>query len=227
MVFSFLGFGKKKPKLKLEPKHEVELEFVNGENIDSYFTRVLQLEKKRIVVQVPTQNKVPIDVSPGDMVTVTYLDGDILYTFRTKVLDRKDRELDLAYPSEVKEEKTSLKDENFTIDLPIPVEYRAMSMAHLQTATTRSIHQNGIDILTNLPIPPGTSLHIELEIPGTSSIKTQGKVTQSQKLPNERKALTQIEFEDISPADREVIFRYAIFYQQRQARKEAILQQQG
>ena len=227
MVFSFLGFGKKKPKIKLEPKQEVELEFVNGENIDDYFTRVVALEKKRIVVQVPTQNKVQVDVSPGDMVTVTYLDGDTVCTFRTKVLDRKDRDLELAYPSEVKEEKTNRGDENFTIEIPIPVEYRAMSTAHLQTATTRSIHQNGIDIVTNLPIPPGTSLHIELEIPNTPAIKTQGRVSQSQRLPNERKALTQIEFEDISPTDREVMFRYAIYYRQRQARKEAILQQQG
>jgi len=226
MVFSFL-FGKKKPKVKLEPKQEVELEFVNGENIETYFTRVLSLEKKRIVMQIPTQNKVQVDVNPGDMVTVTFLDGDILHTFRTKVMDAREREMELSYPKEIHEEKTAMRDENFTIDIPIPVEYRAMSMAHLQTATTRSIHQNGIDILTNLPIPIGTSLHIELEIPNTPAIKTQGKVSQSQKLPNERKALTQIEFEDISASDRETIFRYAIFYRQRQLRKEAILQQQG
>jgi c-di-GMP-binding flagellar brake protein YcgR len=223
-MFSF--FGKKKPKFKLEPKQEIELEFVNGENIDNYFTRVLSVERKKFVVQIPTQNKIQISVNPGDPVTVTYLEDDIVYSFNSRVLDTKEREMDVALPTDLKEEKTALRDENFTIEIPIPVEYRAMSMAHLQTAVTRSINAKGIDILTNLPIPPGTALHIELEIPNSPAIKTQGRVSVSQKIPNDRKALTQIDFEDISPSDRETIFKYAIFYQQRKARKELLLQQQ-
>lgn len=222
-MFSF--FGKKKPKLKLEPKQEIELEFVNGENVENYFTRVLQVDRKKIIVQIPTQNKIQIGVTPGDPVTVTYMDGDLVYQFSSKIVDRKEREMDLAMPTDLKEEKTSIRDENFSMEIPIPVEYRAMSTAHLQTATTRSIHANGIDIVTNLPIPPNTSLHLELEIPGSPAIKTQGRVSQSARLPNEKKALTQIEFDDISATDRETIFRYAVYYQQRKLRKELLLQE--
>jgi len=214
-------FGKKKPRLKLEPKQELELEFVDGENVENYFTRVLQLDRKRIVVQIPTQNKIQIGVNVGDPVTVTYMDGDMVYQFSSRIMDRKEREMDLALATDLKEEKTPIHTDDFTLEIPIPVEYRAMSTAHLQTATTKAINAKGIDILTNLPIPPGTSLHIELEIPGSSAIKTQGRVAHSQKIPNDRKALTQIEFEDISNTDRETIFRYAIFYQQRKVRKEA------
>jgi c-di-GMP-binding flagellar brake protein YcgR len=226
MAFSFLGFGKKKPKLKLEPKTEVELEFVNGDEIQNYFSRVVSIDKKKIVVQIPTQNKMQVPVNVGDNLTVTYMDADNVYSFQARVLDARDREMELSVPTDIREEKMPLKDENFTLDLPIPVEYRAMSTAHLQTATTRSIHNNGVDILTNLPIPPNTSLHIELEIPNSPAIKTQGRVTTSKKLPNDKKSLTQIEFEDISPVDRETILRYAIYFQQRKIRKEALLQQE-
>jgi len=214
-------FGKKKPRLKLEPKQEIELEFVNGEEVQNYFTRVLQLDRKKIIVQIPTQNKIQIQVSAGDPLTVTYLEDDVVYSFNTRILDRKEREMDLALPSELKEEKTPIRQEDFSLEIPIPVEYRAMSTAHLQTAQTKAINAKGIDIITNMPIPPGTSLHIELEIPNSPAIKTQGRVTQSQRLPDNKKALTQIEFEDISAGDRETVFRYAIFYQQRQVRKDA------
>jgi c-di-GMP-binding flagellar brake protein YcgR len=218
-VLGFL-FGKKKPKLMLEPKQEVEIEIRGVDVIDYHFTRVVALERKKLIVGIPTQNKMQIAIETGDSITVTYLDNDKVCSFETTVVDKKEREIGLKLPSSIREEKTPIKDATFSLDIPIPVEYRAMSMAHLQTATTRSINEHGIDILTNLPIPINTSLHIELEIPNSPAIKTQGRVTQSQKLPDGRKALTQIDFEDISHSDRDTILRYAVFFWQRQVRKE-------
>lgn len=220
MVLRLFGLGKKKPRLKLESRQEIELEIVSGDSVENHFTRVLSVERKRIVVGVPGGNKIRAPLSSGDPLTVTCVDADLssLSVFETKVLDRREREMDLALPTDITEEHTPIRDAEFTIEIPVPVEYRAMSTAYLQTATTRAITSTGIDITTNLAIPPGTSLHIELQIP-SATVKTQGRVTQSQKLPGEKKFLTQIEFEDITPADKESVYRYALYFAQRQRRK--------
>jgi c-di-GMP-binding flagellar brake protein YcgR len=221
MVFKFLGLGKKAPKLKLDPKQEIELEIVSGDNVDNHFTRVIAVERKKIIVSTPSQNRIQVSLEVGEAVTVTYLESDlsVVSWFETTVLDRKEREIDLALPTQINEERTPIGDADFSIEIPIPVEYRAMSTAYLQTATTRSISATGINILTNLSIPQSTLLHIELQIPNAPTVKTQGRVAKSQKVPNEKKHLTEIEFEDITPADKDTIYRYALFYQQRQQRK--------
>lgn len=221
MVFNFLGLGKKAPKLKLEARQEVELEYAGGDGVESLFSRVVAIERKCVVVSRHGQSRVQGGPEVGATVTVTYLENDLsaVSSFESKVLERKDRELELALPTSVAEERTPLGDDDFSIEIPIPVEYRAMSTAYVQTAVTRNITATGINILTNLAIPPNTSLHIELQIPNAPTVKTQGVVSLSSRLSSEKKHLTQIEFEDITAADREAILRYALFYRQRQLRK--------
>ena len=220
MVFSFLGLGKKAPKMKLEPRQEVEIEVVGPDSVENFFAKVIAIERKKLVVSRPA--KLSVSPRPGDAIVVTYLENDlsIVSSFESKITDVKDREFEMALPTAVSEEKTPMGDADFSIDIPIPVEYRAMSTAYLQTATTRTITAAGINILTNLAIPPNTSLHVELQIPNAPTVKTQGRVANSKKLPNEKKHITEIEFEDITAADKDVIYRYALFYQQRQLRKQ-------
>lgn len=221
MVFKFLGMGKRKPRLKLDSRQEVEVEVVRGDNVQNYFTRVVAVERRRIILSTPTQNRVEVPLDAGDNVVLTFLDKDLstIYTFGSSVLDCNEREFQISQPADITEEKTLVADADFSIDIPIPVEYRAMSTTYLQTATTRTISAAGINILTNLAIPPSTSLHIELQIPNAPTVKTQGRVTRSKKLPHDKKCLTEIEFDDITPADKELVYRYALFYRQRQMRK--------
>ncbi|NDD27998.1 MAG: hypothetical protein EB084_07005 [Proteobacteria bacterium] len=222
MVFNFLGLGKKTPKLKLEPRQEVEVEFSTGDGVENFFARVIAIERKKLVVSRPAQNRAISALETGATVTVTFLEPDlsVVSAFEAKVVERKEREFEFTLPASVSEEKTPMGEVDFSIDIPIPVEYRAMSTAYLQTATTRGITSAGINILTNLAIPVNTSLHIELQIPNAPTVKTQGRVTSSKKLVNEKKHVTDIEFEDITQADRDVVYRYALFYQQRQIRKQ-------
>ena len=64
-----------------------------------------------------------------------------------------------------------------------------------------------------------------MEIPNSPAIKTKGRVLKSEKLPTDsRKHLTELEYEDITPEDKTAVFRYAIYFQQRQARKRAYQQ---
>jgi len=217
-------FGKKKPQFSLEPRQEVELNITLPDgNFESYFTRVLELAKKKFTLAIPEKDRVQIPVSAGEIVTLVYLNGDTLFNFQAKILDRREREIDLQIPRDIKEEKTFLGQAEFDVEIPIPIKYRAMSTAHLQNAMTRSITNSSIKITTNLPIPVATALNIELEIPNAPPVKTKGKVTSSQKTSADaKKSITEIEFEDINPADREAILRYATFFYYQNKRREAL-----
>jgi c-di-GMP-binding flagellar brake protein YcgR len=222
MVFGL--FGKKKPQFSLEPRQEVEIDITLPDgNFESYFTRVLELAKKKFTLAIPEKDRVQIPVSAGEIVTIVYLVGDTLYQFQTRIIDRKEKEIDLQIPRELKEEKTFLAQSEFCVEIPIPIKYRAMSTAHLQNAMTRCITNAGIQIMTNLPIPIATALNIELEIPNAPPIKTKGKVTSSQKTGAEaKKSITEIEFEDINPADKDTILRYGTFFYYQNKRREAL-----
>lgn len=222
MVFGL--FGKKKPQFSLEPRMEVEIDISIPEGgFESYFTRVLELAKKKFTLSIPEKDRVQIQCDSGETVTIVYLLGDTLYHFQTKILDVRDKEMDLQIPREVKEEKTFLSQSEFCVDIPIPIKYRAMSTAHLQNAMTKCITQQGIQILTNLPIPMGTALNIELEIPNAPSVKTKGKVTSSQKKAQDgKKSLTEIEFEELNPQDKDIILQYGAFFHYQIQRRAAL-----
>lgn len=220
MVFNFLGLGKKTPKMKLEPRQEVEVEVIGADGAENFFSRVIAIERKKLILSRPP--KLPVSLHTGDVVTITYLETDLSLasSFESKVLEQKEREFEVALPTVINDEKTPIGEADFSIDIPIPVEYRAMSTAYLQTATTRTITGAGINIFTNLAIPPNTSLHIELQIPNAPTVKTQGRVSSSKRVVNDKKHITEIEFEDITAADKDTIYRYALFYRQRQQRKK-------
>lgn len=222
MVFGFLG--KKKPSLKLEFKQEVEIEFCKGEDSESFFTAVLEVQKKKIILNTPSKGRHLYPCAAGNDVIIAFLEGSVISWFKTKILELRDKEMDIAVPTNIQEEKSPFSVSSYRLEIPIPVEYRAISTAHLQTATTKEINSRGIKVVTNLPIPNGTEVHIELEIPDSPMIKTKGRVVASQKLPSDvRKSITDIEFEDFAPRDSENVFRYAILYQQRRLRRQHFL----
>jgi hypothetical protein len=220
MVFGF--FKKKKPNLKLQPDQEVEIEFSVGDQSENLFAGVLEVDKKRFTLKTPMKGKKPYPCSIGDTVTLVAFDGSSIQTFQSKIMEKRDREIDLLLPSEIDEEKIPHSESDYVIDAQVPVEFRAISTAHLQTAITREINSRGIKIVTSLPIPTGTILHLELEIPESPVIKAKGKVTESRKLPpDNKKSLTEIEFEDIGTKERDMVFRYTILSNHRKSRKQS------
>lgn len=219
MIFGFLK--KKKAGLKLKPKQEVEIEFQSGEGgYEAHFTRILDIQRKKVIVRAPGTDRRPIRMAPGQQLTVTTLEDNVLYSFQASVLDAGEREFDITPPANVVEQELPARDDNYRIEVPITVEYRAMNTAHTQVAQTYAITSSGLVLATNLPIPPGTSLHLELEIPSAPDISTKGRAAGSEKHPTDkRKHLSEIEFEDISAEDRDTILRYAIYSRRRQERK--------
>jgi hypothetical protein len=220
MVFGF--FKKKKPSLKLNPDQEVEIEFSNQDQSESLFTPVLEVDRKKFTLKTPFKSGKPHQCSIGQHVTIVALDGPSLYTFQSRIVEIRDREIDLTLPAEVEEEKIPHSETDYVIDAQVPVEFRAISTAHLQTAITREVNSRGIKIVTSLPIPSGTVLHLELEIPESPVIKAKGKVAGSEKLPpDHKKYLTEIEFDDLGPKERELVFRYTILSNHRKMRKQS------
>lgn len=219
MIFGFLR--KKKAGLKLKPKQEVEIEFPSGESgYEAHFTRVLDIQRKKVIVRAPGTERRPIRMNPGTPLTVTTLEDNVLYSFQATVLDAGEREFDITPPANVNEQELPARDVNYRIEVPITVEYRAMNTAHTQVAQTWAITSQGLVLTTNLPIPPGTNLHMELEIPSAPDISTKGRAVGSEKHPDLKgKHLSEIEFEDMSDADRDTILRYAIYSRRRQERK--------
>ncbi len=219
MVFSF--FKKKKPTLKLEPRQEMEIEFGEGDSRESFFTTLIESDKKRMTVKALMKGNKLFRCSNGDEVSIVIFEGGFVFTGRTKILETRDKEIDLLIPDDIKEEKIGFNDTDFVIETPVPVEFRAISTAHLQTAVTREVSSRGIKIITNLPVPKDTDLHLELAIPDSPVIKLKGKVAQSSKLPpDNKKSLTDIEFEDFGQKERESIFKYIILFNSRRMRKQ-------
>lgn len=221
MAFGFL-FPPKKPTLKLLPRQMVELEFENPEGeFENYFVEISAVERKRLALQAPGTEMRPIRLVPGQPVTISVFDeeNNNFFSYSASVLDSREREFDVNPPREPDAETIPPRDDSFRVEVPIQVEYRAMTTVHSQVAITHAITPNGLFLLTNLPIPPGTSLLLELEIPNAPDIKTSGQAVTSQQDSRTRKHITEVEYEDIPEKDKQAILRYAIYYEQRQRRK--------
>lgn len=223
MIFSF--FKKKKPTLNLKPRQNIEIEFTADDdseepNFEAHFTPVLDVQRKKVIVKSPGTDRRPIRMIPGKALTVTTLDGNVLYSFNTSVLDAGDREFDINPPGDVEEELLPEFDDNFQIEVPIRVEFRAMKSAHNQVAITHTICQSGLTLTTNLPIPPGTDLHLEIEMPSAPDFTTKARSIGNRIHPTMKsKHLCEIEYTDIDQHDAIDIMRYAVYARRREQRR--------
>ena len=221
----FGGGKKKKTPFKLTARQEVEVEFEVDDGVyESHFVTVQDVQKKKVVISAPGTDRKPVRLVPGQRVTVSMLADDSFHlSYEASVSDVGDREVELSYPPKDHEEVSlPARDDSFQVKVPIPVEFRAMSTAHTQVATTHAVSLNGLFLTTNLGIPPSTSLLMELEIPNAPDITAKGRAVTSQEdtSTGRRRYITEVEYEDVSPKDRDTIIRYALFYQQRQSRQE-------
>jgi len=208
-VFGSLFGGKpKKAQFKLQPRQEVEVEMPVGNGAyEAYFVQVQEVHKKRVVLQIPGSERKPMGA--------------------------RDRDFDVNYPpkeKDVDEVNFPPRDDDFKIEVNISVEFRAMSTAHTQVAKTHSVTNNGLFLITNLPIPKATQLLMEVEIPNGSEINTKGKAISSveDSSSGRRQYITEVEFDaDISDKDRAALIRYAMFFKARQNRAEKRLAEGG
>lgn len=221
MAFGFLW--QKKPTLKLMQSQTVELEFENPEGeYENYFANIALVDRKKVTLEAPEADGRPIRLVPGQPVTISIFDEerDVFFSYGTSVLDSREQDFDVAPPKDADCDEVPPRDDSFRVEVPIQVEYRAMTTHHFQVATTHAITPNGLFLLTNLPIPPGTPLRLKLKLPNSPDIEAQGQAVTSQTDKGTRKHVAEVEYEEITERDKQVVLRYAVYYRQRQRRKD-------
>lgn len=218
-------FGKGKPVFKPTAHQTVEIEFedVDGE-FQSYFVEVLDTHKKRITLSTPGNEMNPVHIGPGLPVTISYFDAakNTFFSFTTQVRDSRDQEFEVDLPSkDLTSEAVPPRDDNFRVEVAIPVKYQAVRSAHSQVANTHAITPGSLFLKTNLAIPPETPLRVVLEIPNAPHIDITARAKGSEKDPaDNRKHISEVQFEEIGLDEKDTILSYAIYYQERHKRAE-------
>jgi hypothetical protein len=218
-------FGGGKPAFKPVPHQTVEIEFedVDG-NFQSYFVEILEAPKRRLTLATPGNDMNPVQIGPGQPVTISYFDPgkNALFSFAAQVRDSRDQEFDVDLPKEIPHTDVPARDENFRAEVAIPVKYQAVRSVHSQVANTHAITPNSLFLKTNLAIPPETPLRVVLEIPNAPHIDVTARAKGSEKDPaDNRKHISEVQFEEIGFDEKESILSYAVYYEARNRRAES------
>ena len=225
MIFGWFKKSKS-AALKLKQRQEVEIEFFSEETgFEAHFTQVLDIQSKKVIIKSPGTERRPIRMIPGQRLSITVIEDNKVYTFESVVIDAGDREFDIAPPTNVKDEPLPSFDDENQLEVAIKVEFRAMNSAHNQMANTYSVAPSGLMLTTNLPVPSGTLLHLEIEIPNAPDFSINGRAVASRVHPSiKNKHICEVEYDNVSEAESGAIIRYALYAKkraERQAEREA------
>lgn len=217
-------FGGGKPSFKPVPRQNVEIEFedVDGD-YQNYFVEILEVNKKILTLSAPGNDMNPVNISPAMPVTLSYFDDakNTFFSYSGVVKESREREFEIEAPSKnsVNSDEVESRDESFRIEVSIPVRYQASRSVHAQMASTQAVTPHSLFLKTNLGIPPETRIRVVLEIPNASQIEVDAHALGSVKDPADpRKHVSEVQLEDVTPADRDAILSYAVYFQKRQER---------
>ncbi|MCD4785640.1 MAG: hypothetical protein K8T10_17600 [Candidatus Eremiobacteraeota bacterium] len=226
------GLFGKKPKFKLQEKMEVELEFSIPDGLKSYFSKVMEVSKKRATFATPKEGNRYVSINPNDIIKIVVLIEDTIFEVNLKVTASMDKEFEALVSKNVNRFDTILKDrkknEEVKLEVEVPLDFRAITTSHVQRATTNIITKEYIDMVTNLPIPEGTDLKLYFKIPETPVIETEGKATENEPLKESKKSKTKITFpEKVTESDVfKDIEKYVLHFQRREERRKELEESQ-
>ncbi len=222
-LFDF--FGPKKKVFKPAPHQTVEIEVEDVEgNFQNYFVEILDTPKKRLTLAIPGNDINAVNIGPGQPVTISFFDPgkSAFFSFAAQVRDSRDSEFDIDLPKEIQSQDVPDRDENFRKEVAIPVKYHALRSVHSQVANTHAVTTNSLFLKTNLAIPPETPLRVVLEIPNADHIDVTARAKGSEKDPaDNRKHISEVQFEEIGIDERDSILSYAVYYEERHKRAES------
>jgi hypothetical protein len=223
-LFDFLKGGKPSFKPAAHQTVEIEFEDVDGD-FQSYFVEILEVSKKTLTLSAPGNAMNPVNISPGIPITISYFDDskDKFFTYKGEVKDSRDREFEVDAPNKntVEAIDVEARDDSFRVEVSIPVRFQAQRTVHSQMASTHAVTPHSLYLKTNLGIPPETLLRVVLEIPNANPIEVDAKAIGSEKDPEDnRKHISQVQFEEIPALDKDAILSYAVYFQHRQERAE-------
>lgn len=224
-LFGLFGGGKPTFKPAAHQTVEIEFEDLDGE-FQSYFVEILEVSKKSLTLAAPGNDMNPVNISPGIPITVSYFDSgkDKFFSYKGLVKDSRDREFEIEAPNKntVDADDVAPRDDSFRVEVQIPVRFQARRTVHAQMASTHAVTPNSLYLRTNLGIPPATDLKVVLEVPNAHPIEVEARAVGSEKDPNDqRKHISEVEFDAIPEKDKEDILNYAVYFEKRAKRAEA------
>lgn len=218
-------FGGGKPVFKPAPHQTVEIELEDGEGaFHSYFVEILEAPKRRLTLATPGNEMSPVTIGPGQPMTISFFDAskNALFSFAAQVRDSRESEFDVDLPKEIHHTDVPPRDDNFRVEVAIPVKYQAMRVGHSQVANTYAITPNSFFLKTNLAIPPETPLRVVLEIPNAPHIDITARAKGHEKDPGDnRKFISEVQFEEVGLDEKDAILSYAVYYEARQKRADS------
>ncbi len=211
-----------KGKFKLKENMEVELQLPDPEGPRSYFCNVIEASPKKAGFTTPKEGNRYVSINPNDIIKCIVLIDDRIHEVNVKVQTSLDREFEALVSKNVNSFETFLSKIKKSSDQPllmeVPLDFRAITTSHLQRAVSRSISQDNMEMVTNLPVPEGTDLMLYFRVPDSPTIEVTGKSEKSVPLEEDsRKSKTRIVFSDPSKAQEavETVTRYMAHYYRR------------
>jgi|GEM_PF-4142851 len=217
MIFSWFGQQKKEITYP-NPGAQIEVEINRDDKSESGFCKLLKLDKKKFTVSLPTSNEKELPGYTGDVVLLIWLNTENILSCTAEIQEAGGSHLGLKRTSNVSFSPRQINSDG-SYDISVPVHFRSLSTTHLQTATSHRFTKEGVELITNLPIPAKTELYLEVRVPNSPVLKFRGSVRDShQSAPGEKKYLTFVEFEAPEPEDYGLLLKHLDFYQARSER---------
>jgi c-di-GMP-binding flagellar brake protein YcgR len=207
----------------------VELEILTGEMQGVYRSRVENITKNCIVLGAPLDKGTPIPLRAGTLVRVNYHDEKATYSFETEVSDRDmgvGPTISTARPLSIK--RTQRR--NFVrLDSNLSLVFNIIS-DELDEAgkplkgLTLDISGGGTRFESNLSLPEGIVLEMNINLPRIGTVSALGKVVRTTATKNSVKKhyIIGVQFMIIEEKERDKIIRY-IFDKQRELRQRGLL----
>ncbi|MFP4497555.1 MAG: flagellar brake domain-containing protein [Vulcanimicrobiota bacterium] len=219
-------FGKK-GKFNLQPGMLVEIERkIDEETYKSYFCEVLDATQRKARIQMPTENNRPVKIAMDEKVKCIALIGSTLFEVNMLVKQTSGKDFEAIISKKVNSFDTMLtkmkKEEKFSVELEFPLDFRAISTSHLQRGKTKTISEEYVHVVTNLPVPEGTDLKVIFRIPDSPEVETEARSEKSEQLDEDsKKSKTQFTFTEKSVGSEEVeqVKQFVIHYQRRIERR--------
>ncbi|MCD6309833.1 MAG: hypothetical protein J7M18_03905 [Candidatus Eremiobacteraeota bacterium] len=212
--------GVKAKSPELDVGMEVELEFIRGSGMTVGFSTVLELDLKHVQLSLPRGVYRDPVFDLGEVVLVSFFDGNILAWFEASITERGTNHFMITRVREYNLEPMDFAYPVKGVEINLPIQFRAINVSHLQTAQTKAINPDTFELVTNLPIPIGTVLHMEIQVPDSPILEFQGTVKSSTTLPADtRKSTTVVELINETPDVVRRLFNFIAFYIVRDRRK--------
>jgi len=215
----FTWFKQQKEIVYPNPGAQIEVEFAREDKSESGFSKLLKFEKKRFSLSLPVSDDKELAVYMGDPALLLWLSQDHILSCRAEVLETGGSHIGLKRTANIVTTPRKVNSD-LSFEIAVPVHFRSLSTTHLQTATSNNFTREGLEMITNLPIPAKTELYIEIKIPNSPVLKFRGSVKESNQFaPGEKKYLTFVEFDTPEPEDYHLLLKYLDFYQHRLERQ--------